>query len=170
MVRVTDVRRGFTLVEMLVVLVLVGLLSGTAAVMVRQPLSRARRQFAISQLQLLDLTARERSRQGKWVRLTFDLKEQRVELRDERGESRGQPLVLKRKEEQIHRILGAEKNADDTFSITFDRYGMSPTYAVGVGASEPDWLLVLGVTGQTYLFKDANEIQTIISRERNHTP
>ncbi len=166
----TTIVSGFTLVELSVVLVLVSLLSGTAAMMVRMPLAEAQRQQSVSQVQALDSLARRHARGGNEIVMEFDRSTHVVRVVDSKKRGTISQMSLAGNLQivgfRINRNEGITKQA-----ITYDRFGTSASFAVAIGreGSEPKWLLVLGTTGQAYLDETKETVDAILARERNHS-
>ena len=162
-------RTAFTLIELMAVIVLMALLSATATLMVRAPLAKAKQDQAIAQIRFLDATARDRARQGEQVRLEFDLQASVATLIDGQGEEIVNRVALSDKPYQVM-IMGAEKTDDSHRWVCYDQFGKSRSFAAQIGdqSSTNGWLMVLGMTGQTYMLNEKGAVHAIISRERNH--
>ncbi|MCG8648616.1 MAG: prepilin-type N-terminal cleavage/methylation domain-containing protein [Pirellulales bacterium] len=162
---------GFTLIELMVVIVLLGLLAASAAMMVRLPLEQARLQQSISQLRVLDALARERAKQGATIQLLLDLQENSARLVDHRGQEVA-PAMRLMGGNQFIGLLGLEKRSETLRWIAYDRFGTSSSFAVRIGSGaeqeREQWLLILGMTGQSYLTDDRVLIDEIIQTQRRH--
>ena len=154
---------GFTLVELMIVLVVMALLSASAVTMVRQPLANARRQQSISRVRSLDALARERARQESKVRLVFDPQRNTARLIDAQDREIGSPLQLLGNDRFLS-LLGTKNGSGPSRSVGYGRFGTSASFAVQLG-SEPrqsEWLLVLGMTGQSYVINDEETVRAIL--------
>lgn len=168
-------RPGFTLIEILVVVALVSLLSAAAALTVRQPLGKAKRDLAVANMRSLDRLARTRSIRGQRVQVVFDTVTGTAKLIGDNG-SRLAPPVNLNVGSRAFRLLMWEnasggRSGEDKVGGTFVGYGpfgTSPSFAVQVGADEDPWLLVLGMTGQCYTFNAEEKVRAILENERRH--
>ncbi|QDT07423.1 hypothetical protein K227x_58500 [Rubripirellula lacrimiformis] len=162
--------RGFTLVELSIVLVLVSILSATAAMMVRLPLAESQRQHGISQVRSMDALARLHARSGDKIELEFDRQDQSVRVLNlTKQETISQ--VLLDSNSRILSVAFGDSRASTRSTIAYDRFGVSKSFAVALGrhGSDPKWLLVLGMTGQQYIDESKEAVDAIIRRERNHS-
>ena len=157
---------GFTLIELLVVTAILALLAGTAMVTLRQPLASAKRLAALESIRLLDATARRRSADGTRLRLMFREKPSSVMLVNPRNEPVAMPVEV-----GGGRVIvrGAARIGSDR-GVYYRRFGTTPTYAVQIRSARESspWLLILGMTGQTYLIDDARTIDAIMRQQRHH--
>ena len=161
-------RSGFTLIELLVVIVLFSLLAATAAVVVRLPLAKAKREHAIEQVRVLDSIARDRAQRGQQVRLEFDAKQGVARVIDHQHRELVSPVVVLSGQDTLV-VLGADERSDAKRHISYDKFGTSKTFAVHVGPSEKrnNWLLVLGMTGQSYSNYKRGTVNAIINGQRH---
>ncbi len=150
-------------------IVLIALLSAAAVVAVRLPLANAQLQHSISQLKMLDASARRRARSGEDARIVFDLESSTARVTDSRDRDLV-PMVQLPRGHHFVRVLGTEKQSESARSVRYDRFGTSRTFAVEIGskAENNSWLLVLGMSGQSYLTKERGPIDAIVDRERNY--
>src|SRR5438876_132513 len=75
--------RGFTLIEMMAVIVIIALLATAAALSFSQPLAAARARDAVSQVQTLDISARQFARRwGRTVQIVLDLSNRTLARRE----------------------------------------------------------------------------------------
>ena len=161
-------RFGFTLVELLAVVVLMSLLSAAATVMVRLPLAKARREHSIAQLRVLDSIARDRAQRGELVRLEFDTHQRIARLIDHKHRELLSPVVMGTTQDIVV-VVGAGERSDSRRHISYDQFGTSRTFAIRVGPPKGTngWLLILGMTGQTYSVYKRGTVNAIINRQRH---
>ena len=162
-------RDGFTLVELLAVIVLLSLITATAALAVRLPMLKAQREHSLAQLQSLDALARDRSRRGQAVRLEIDTEQKTARLLDAKNREWAAPTLLGIHGDKV-RIVGVDGRGDSKTLIEFDQFGTSLSYAVQIGQNADDskWLLFLGVTGQSYVLENRSVVDAIIAKQRRH--
>ncbi|WP_197455953.1 pilus assembly FimT family protein [Stieleria neptunia] len=158
----TRSRVGFTLVEILTVVVIVSLLAGVALVSVSVPLRRSQADAAIAEFRSLDLTARLRSSAGLggWIAINSAEKEIVYSESDVR---QGQRRVQLPAGTLIQRVRGLSRNGSRSYVVRYSNQGTSQTYAVEIAAkgNRARWLLFLGLTGQSYVLDDSKLIDEI---------
>ncbi|EMI23549.1 protein containing Prepilin-type cleavage/methylation [Rhodopirellula europaea SH398] len=163
----TTGRKGFTLVELAVVLAIVAILSATSVMVVRQPLAASQRHFFLEKVRSLDSIARRRSMAGEQVGLTFDLGTQRMAVIDQVSRD---VITQTNFDGQIRlqAVASGSRSQKRTGVIGYDRYGCSGSFAVAISADEHPgkWMLVLGMTGQAYFDQSKKTVDEILHRER----
>ena len=158
-------RRGFTLVELCVVVAILALLVAVTAVSVRQPLVQAQRGKVIEQVRFMDALARRRCGDS-FAPYSMRLKPESglIWLVDRKGSKLagavGLPSGLK-----LLRVIGAKKDQSGVYEIRIDEFGTSSSYACKIGKQEgaSEWLVVLGLTGQTYKVDSAKNAMELVS-------
>ena len=158
-----DTPRGFTLVEVIAVLVLVSLMAGTVTLSLRGNIANSRAELAVEKLQLVDRQLRDSAlRSGRASSLRFDL-------------SRGKLTrsVREQRESLIESDIPAlrfrtnEIDADGgQVAVQFLPDGTSPTYAVCLRQKESakKWIVFAGLTGQALVTSDAGEVEQLLRR------
>lgn len=145
--------RGFSLVELLVVLIILSLIASTSLVMVRRSLRSTRSEYVITRLTELDALARGFAKRGHASVLRFDAELGLIEVQSAEGENTVPPL---RMDNRGLRLAGVRRASRATLqrrgSITFQAGGFSETYVVELhrSSSDPVYLAFLGLSGQSY--------------------
>jgi prepilin-type N-terminal cleavage/methylation domain-containing protein len=156
--------RGFTLIEVMAVMLILALLSAAAAWSFARPLARARAAEAVELLTSFDASSRLAARRfGRTVEMRFDLADGTLQ-RLEGGE------VVYRG--TLPRGFGIEqlRTAEDVRdagegTIECSRLSLSPSYAiklVGPGGFER-WLVVAGLSGQVTSARDESDVEAILN-------
>ena len=160
--------RGFTLLELVAVLVIVGLMAGAVALTATGFFSSARMDDALGRLIFVDHVAREHAtrfnRQGY---VEFDLRTgtvARLEGFDD-SPSRGHRHRLPNgyRIEQV--MMPYETKTSGMIRVACSSAGQTPTYAVqvaGPGGRE-QWLLVAGATGQILKLDDEQNFKDLFA-------
>ena len=159
----TTGRRGFTMVELITVLVLLSLVTGTVPFSLRGNIANSRAELAIEKLQLVDRQLRDSAiRSGRTSTLRLNLARGTM-ARSVRGQ---QEIVI---EEGIPalRFRSHEIDTDEGQAVVqFLPDGTSATYAVCLrqSAMSRTWLVFAGMTGQSLVTSDADEIEQMMRR------
>jgi len=166
---VRDAGRGFTLVELAAVLVLLAVIGGTAALSLRGLGQVARTEDVVERLAAWDRQCRLLAMQsGQPVRMTVDLEDATLTRawQSDRGDREPSGWALPRGYrlealEQETRIAGS--GVDDR-RVTFSPAGHSPSYALGF--TDPrgrrGWFFVAGLSGQWKVWDDKQPIDAIL--------
>lgn len=150
--------KAFTLIEMIVVMTIIGLLTGMAVMKFREPYLAANFETTIRRIAALDDLSRNHAARGEaGTQLTIDLENGFV-----RGTG-GSVLQLNSKFE-IERVLlanGTKTNGEVVIPISSN--GQSPTYGLHMtGAGDREvWLVFLGLAGQLVRLDGAGESDEI---------
>jgi prepilin-type N-terminal cleavage/methylation domain-containing protein len=155
---------GFTLIEIMLAVLIVGLLASAAALSFRQPIRAARAQDAVELIHSFDAGAREVARRfAKPLVLTFDLREGRLE----RHENEDQATYTALLPHGVH--IGqfrtaARRVAEERIDIPCSAAGLTRTYAVRlVGPGVDRWLLVSGFSGDVQAIQDEAQLDAIFA-------
>jgi prepilin-type N-terminal cleavage/methylation domain-containing protein len=158
-------RRGFTLVELSVVVLILGIMAGAVTLHMASPMQRAGLTSATAEIVSFDHLTRTQSRESDLpMRLVVDLAEHRLQRTSETGDPLGTAFELP-SGYRITRLLVGEKTIySGSASITCSRLGAMPTYAVLVEApnTQKRWVVVAGLTGQTIESDDEKEVLGIL--------
>ncbi|WP_436717719.1 prepilin-type N-terminal cleavage/methylation domain-containing protein [Roseiconus lacunae] len=160
-------RQAFTLVEVLAVIAIISLLGSFAVLGVSYPLQRSQVKTFLAQLKSADAMSRARSKLGEPIRLTLDA-------------GRGTASVIKQGSSvpvfatqlprgvAIQRVVGLSQSKHSSWDVEYSFIGTSSTYALHVGPGDETgaWLLVLGLTGQSYIFNDRSAIDEVFRSQQ----
>ncbi|MGB7344295.1 MAG: prepilin-type N-terminal cleavage/methylation domain-containing protein [Pirellulaceae bacterium] len=157
-------RSGFTLLEMIVVVLLLAVLSGVGFLSVRSTLAQATRQQVISQIVALDAQERAASRSnpaGGGLQHVSE-HELRCRLSDRSVRVSG--------DLSVSRLLQLTAGAafQEVAEIPFVLSGNSPTYAVELTDANAvrSWVVVLGISGQAFPVENEAELLAMVSASR----
>lgn len=158
-------RGGFTLLEMSLVVLIMGLSIGVLALTFREPYERATFQAAIETACELDRTARERAKSAGEAncRLTFDLDRDEMVLEFPGSGGLSRQTVRMPRGVELGQVRTAFQSHDrNRMSLEYRASAGAPTYGIRFdGRMESRWVLVLGGTGQIRISADENEIEAI---------
>jgi prepilin-type N-terminal cleavage/methylation domain-containing protein len=170
-----DKQRGLTLLELLVVVALLGLVTGTVTVRLGGTLSPAALGQAISQWQFADEQLRVRARRsGRPVTLHLEIGSHRLECAFDSDPDAGRVVRSLGRGVRLTKYVSAMQEVTyGPLSIHYDERGASEMFAVEFtgGQSARRWMLVAGLTGQVTEVTDesaAKEILESVSPPRVH--
>jgi prepilin-type N-terminal cleavage/methylation domain-containing protein len=171
MIRRRPSHRAFTLVEMIVVIVLIGLLSAAVVMSFSAPVTKLRAQDAVQAVRTLDERARAQARQSdQAAHIVIDLSARTLARRDGAGEIVFQATLPGQFE--IDRVrTAAEDVASGEAVVTCSPLGLTRTYAVHVrGPGLDQWLVFAGLSGEATVIKDEATLDSIFAPTRGHDP
>jgi prepilin-type N-terminal cleavage/methylation domain-containing protein len=152
---------GFTLIEVLAVLVILSVIAAAAVYTVRFPIQTARMDLAVQQLTLLDNQIRQHAQRfGHVAQLTIDLDQATLYWTETAGD-RLMAHSHRLEGARLDRFASATRRADrGRVMIAYRTNGETPSYAVRLrsGRGPSKWLLFVGLTGQTVQVDDEREI------------
>ena len=155
---------GYTLIELMVVLVIIALILGVVAVNLKASFRAGRLEDAVGALELLDQQTRSHARRHrKSARFEFGRSSVKV-TRETRATSSTVNLA---NGIHIDRFRASSRQADGSEKIVdISIQGQSPTYAVRLrtNSGHATWLLFAGVTGHCLQTDNEREIQEIFTR------
>lgn len=159
---------GFTLYELLAVMVLMATLAGTVALSVRGRVSNARLESFLVQLELCDGFARSEARRwNQTVLLGLDSSDQRVWRSAPSVEgSLVERSIMVPRGVNIARIKTMNRQLDQgILQIAISSLGQSDTYALRIQSSggRDVWLVVLGGSGQVLRFDTEDDVDEVFS-------
>lgn len=159
-------RTGFTLLELLAVLLIIGIFCSIAVYCLAGPYQQARRQHVVERIAQLDEQLRTATRRfGRSGELTIAFREGTVETsvgKNENGHKVQLPADL-----ALDQVRTAVRNESyGRIVIPFTGEGHSATYAVRLKPREgvPQWILFAGVTGQFVRVQNERDIDAIFRR------
>ncbi len=154
-------RRGFTLIELTIVLLILGIAAGAVSLRMQSPLRRARTKDVLSAIVDFDRTTRSYARmQDKPVLLIIGSRGNRLERSTpDKQKSLGEKFELPNKWQIIRTLVGPEATSGMIGEIRISRAGYSPSYAICLKDknNKRTWMIITGLTGAT-VFCD-NEFQ-----------
>jgi prepilin-type N-terminal cleavage/methylation domain-containing protein len=157
-------RRGFTLIEIMAVMVILALLSAAAAWSFSRPLARARASEAIELVTSFDASSRLAARRfGRSVDMQFDLADGTLRRREGEQVAYRSALPQGFSIEQVRTGEGVRDAGEVT--IECSRLALSPSYAVklvGPGGVER-WLVVAGLSGQVTAARDEADVDAMLN-------
>lgn len=176
-------RSGFTLIEMIAVVLLLGLLVGSVAYAMTGELRRGTREEAVDVIRYMDHTTRLTARRfGRPCAVRFDLAEDRMRRILDPADRSRQTLSTRRLPRPfgIDRLVVAE--VDDRrrgkpistrvrsrehgrADVKVGVGGRGPTYAVRLAGNEQhQWLVFAGLTGQMIRAQDEQAVDNLFER------
>lgn len=155
---------GFTLIEVIAVLVIVALLSGLAATVVLRTRQKVSRESVVERVVAYERAARAfAKRHGEPLRLVFTEETLEQAFADEETQTPPMPTlrVPKGYELQLLRPDGMEE--DEAIEVSAE--GRSRTYALRLRSeSEADrWVVFAGLTGEPRVIEDEAEVDSILA-------
>jgi prepilin-type N-terminal cleavage/methylation domain-containing protein len=166
-------RSGFTLIELMAVLVLVGLVSATAMLRFGATTHKAQFEWSLERVIATDRLLRTHCvTSDQPGRLEFEIGAGRVKrvFGAKRTASSAVELGARMR---ITRFLAALRHVETgKVEVAYDPYGHSETFAVeleGPG-DRSAWILFAGLTGQTRRFEDRRDVERILEAIRPAGP
>lgn len=160
-------RRGFTLIELMVVVVIIGLIAGAVVVRTTGITRQARLEWSVGQLIQLDggLRGFARSR-GEKTRLEIELGTNRIKRSYNTGSTGGTPLTLGENVVVRRFVLPTREASSGTGIIEYSSDGITPTYALEVESTgdpkQTVWLVFVGTTGQVERRQEEREVIRLV--------
>jgi prepilin-type N-terminal cleavage/methylation domain-containing protein len=155
-------RRGFTLIEISVVIVLIGLLTAAVVMSFARPVEKVRAKDAVEMLRSLDESVRTQARRsGATAQLVIDLSARTLARRDAAGK-----VVFEAALPSGFEIDRFRSSLEDLSSaeavVSCSALGLTRTYAVHVtGPGLDEWLVFAGLSGEASIIKDEATLDSI---------
>ncbi|WP_339911638.1 prepilin-type N-terminal cleavage/methylation domain-containing protein [Symmachiella dynata] len=160
---------GFTLVELLVVIVVIGLLASLAMTRLGGVTNRARLQAEVARISALDSALRtQAARRAEPATLRLDLETGLIERLSGSDERMSRSVELGRTV-QISRVLTAMRETNGgRITVDYSRQGSSETFAIELTSTggEVTWLMFAGLTGQVTQMEEQRDVERIFQALR----
>lgn len=159
-------RRGFTLWELVAVLILLGLMASAVVVNLQGHIANARLEMVLDRLEAWDHRGRALARrQGRPLAFVWDLESGRVGLEGLENAA-GLPaasLALPRGVRGLQIRTAPQAGPSDHLRIPISAQGQSLTYAVQLQATggRQKWLAVLGASGQCLRLEQEQDVDAL---------
>lgn len=156
-------RSGFTLIELVVVVVVMGILSCLAVITLGGTTDRYQLSRATETIELFDARARRDARRlGEPIVATIQRSRNQLMVSGDRAaDARFRlPQSVEITQIRMRRRVVAGRDVE----IPFNRQGVCPTYAVQIQRGKlRRWVVVLGLSGQVVALNDQGEVDEILS-------
>ncbi len=160
--------RGFTLVEVMIVMLIMAIMSGIAVMSVQGHINNARWTRSFEQIEEIDRTARISARRdASPYQITFNRSKRSVELHAI-GLNASAKSVRAFKLPAPFKFDSFRKNtatsSSESFAVEIAGNGQSPSYAIAIAAASgsPQWLVTLGFSGQQIRMEDAKDVAAML--------
>ncbi len=167
--------RGFSLIEMLAVLLILALIAGSVAVSLGGAAQRARLEDAVSRFEFYERSTRERAQsKSEPLQLVYKLKSGYVErVTDSTQKLSGQQLGLPPGFTIDQVWTRQERIIEGEVGMLYGSNGCAATYAVMISGldRQSTWIVVVGLSGQVLETDDVDKVRAIlgtVSDQRLH--
>lgn len=162
---------GFTLYELVAVMVVVAIIAGTVAISVRGHVSNAQLEAFLERLETFDARGRAEARRlNQSIRLAFDSTDRRISqmIGDDVYAATRRSYAVPRGVEIARIKTTRQESEGGVLQIAVSPLGQTDTYALRLEASSGRsvWLVVLGASGQCLRIEKENEVEEIFSLQR----
>jgi prepilin-type N-terminal cleavage/methylation domain-containing protein len=157
-------RRGFTLIEMTVVIAIIGMLSVAAVLSLAHTSGRHRFDAMCQQIQQADGLVRSAARQsGNAQKLIFDLDRRQVLWESSEGDSPTR-LVAIAGDDSLELQTAETAFSQGQITIDCSPNGYSQSYGLSLGSKNQAtrWMVIAGLSGQIIWTNDELEMHTIL--------
>jgi len=163
-------QRGYTLMELSLVLAISALVTATALVLLAEPYRRARARDLVARIQALDAQIRSRARrEGQAWQLEIDLRARTLAgVRRADGERLPQQVALGRTLGLVEVETSARRSTYGRVQIDYATNGQSPTFALRL-REPPDldrWQFASGLSGVWTELTDHREVEELFDAIR----
>jgi prepilin-type N-terminal cleavage/methylation domain-containing protein len=166
----TRQRSGFTLIELVIVILIMAIMSGFAALSLRSHIDRARWTRCFEQLEYFDRIGRIAARsESTPYRLSFHRAKRRIELRAI-GSNASRKSYREWKLPNGVQFSGfrdrASSSRSEELSIEINPNGQSRSYAVAIKANTGprEWFVTLGLSGQHIRMENSDDVVAMFPR------
>lgn len=157
-------KRGFTLIELTVVLLILGIVAAAVTLKMAGPVSRMKLQDVVERVRQFDSHTRSYARQNdKALRVEIDLAENSIFRFDEITGQIGRELELPSGFNiEECRTITRQKSTDTTL-LKYSSQGVSRSYALKLADKlHSKWILIIGLSGEVVELEDEIEVQKIL--------
>jgi prepilin-type N-terminal cleavage/methylation domain-containing protein len=157
--------RGFTLIEVMAAVIVMGLLTGMVVLAFAGPVNRARMVEAVEQVTYLDSSSRQYARRtGRAVEIRMDLGEGVLERRAGSLGVVFRTSVPAPVRIEAVRTANARREESGEIVVPVSGLGVSRTYAVKlVGPEGQRWVVVAGLSGEVRVLTDDAQVDSIFA-------
>jgi len=164
-------QNAFSLIELLVVLVLIGLLAGLVAVSLESQLGQVRMTEVLDRVKRVDARARLNAvRDDQPQTLRFDMVAGTIERMSGDGMQQDQGRLVHMPDgfsiESLKR-RGTDTNESLEAAISINRDGWSQSYALAIANADSNgqdqWLVMAGLTGASWIVDDEQEATQLLA-------
>lgn len=160
-------RRGFSLIEMALVILILGILAGAVTLRISGPMRNARMDAYLRDLRVYDdLTRTMARRRGEFLHVVMDLDNGRLQRRTRNEHAAiGQPMRTSSEIRVAELRLADRHIPEGTAALEFTPQGFSPTYALRVlGPNGREaWVMWLGLSGESWILNEQEQLANIWS-------
>jgi len=161
-------RDGFTLVELVAVVVLLGILSGTVMWSLSGHVHRSRLVQAADRIEALDRRARSRARRtAQPVRIVWDENEHTAHIEPvSSGQENRTPHQVRLGQQVEMDVFAPRQQPDRSRDILISPLGQSASYALKLIAPNDAqlWIVTLGLSGQQLRYETREEAYAVLGR------
>ncbi len=154
---------GFTLIELTVVLLILGVVMTAVILRVSGPVSRAKMQDVVRQIKHFDNFTRSFSRQhNKALEVKIDLIKNSMSRFDSDEKIAGRSLGLPSGFDFTNFLTTSDTETSDSVLLRYSRHGLSRSYALELSdGSRSQWLVFAGLTGEAVEFSNEENEENV---------
>ena len=161
---------GFTLIELTVVLLIMGIIAAIVTLKISGPVSQVKLQDVAERIKQFDIHTRSYARQhGKALRVDVDLSKNCISRWDNAGNQLGQPLKLPSNFSIEKCQVASQQQVRNATLLKYSSQGMTHSYAIKLAdKSQSKWIFIIGLTGELVELENEQNVQKIMeSLSRN---